>query len=134
MPTWWWVVAQQALGLIQPKLGLKFALQGDNVIILAVTPANADLATSDALHLAREVDPAGDRTIGEHQSRLSSNTIARRRRGSFPTAQTSVKGFSPCKHGVLFWNMCQAVLSCRDNSQGLQATHSAARAVLCCVL
>lgn len=29
-----------------------------------MTPANADLATSDALHLAREVDPAGDRTIG----------------------------------------------------------------------
>ena len=39
-------------------------LQGDNAIILAVTPANADLATSDALHLARQVDPAGDRTIG----------------------------------------------------------------------
>jgi hypothetical protein len=39
--------------------------QGDNAIILAVTPANADLATSDALHLARQVDPAGDRTIGE---------------------------------------------------------------------
>ena len=41
-------------------------VQGDNAIILAVTPANADLATSDALHLAREVDPAGDRTIGKH--------------------------------------------------------------------
>ena len=40
-------------------------LQGDNAIILAVTPANADLATSDALHLARQVDPAGDRTIGK---------------------------------------------------------------------
>ncbi|KAK9831821.1 hypothetical protein WJX74_010754 [Apatococcus lobatus] len=39
-------------------------IKGDNAIILAVTPANADLATSDALHLAREVDPAGDRTIG----------------------------------------------------------------------
>jgi len=39
-------------------------ISGDNAIILAVTPANADLATSDALHLAREVDPAGDRTIG----------------------------------------------------------------------
>lgn len=35
------------------------------VIILAVTPANADLATSDALRLAREVDPTGERTIGE---------------------------------------------------------------------
>lgn len=39
-------------------------LQGDNAIILAVTPANADLATSDALRIAREVDPTGDRTIG----------------------------------------------------------------------
>eukprot|EP00889_Picochlorum_renovo_P005048 jgi/Picre1/32078/NNA_007426.t1 len=33
----------------------------ENVIILAVTPANADLATSDALRLAREVDPTGER-------------------------------------------------------------------------
>lgn len=39
-------------------------IKGENAIILAVTPANADLATSDALHLAREVDPAGERTIG----------------------------------------------------------------------
>jgi Dynamin family/Dynamin central region len=39
-------------------------LQGDNAIILAVSPANADLATSDALKLAREVDPTGERTIG----------------------------------------------------------------------
>jgi len=33
-------------------------------IILAVSPANADLANSDALKLAREVDPDGNRTIG----------------------------------------------------------------------
>lgn len=39
-------------------------VKGDNAIILAVTPANADLATSDALRLAREVDPTGERTIG----------------------------------------------------------------------
>ena len=30
-------------------------------IILAVTPANADLANSDALQIARSVDPTGDR-------------------------------------------------------------------------
>ena len=36
----------------------------DNTIILAVTPANQDLANSDALKLARKVDPQGDRTIG----------------------------------------------------------------------
>ncbi|MEW5315614.1 MAG: hypothetical protein WDW38_007029 [Sanguina aurantia] len=39
-------------------------VKGDNAIILAVSPANADLATSDALRMARDVDPSGDRTIG----------------------------------------------------------------------
>jgi dynamin 1-like protein len=33
-------------------------------LLLAVTPADADVATSDALQLAREADPAGERTIG----------------------------------------------------------------------
>ena len=36
----------------------------ENSIILAVTPANIDLANSDALKLARKVDPDGKRTIG----------------------------------------------------------------------
>jgi dynamin 1-like protein len=35
-----------------------------NTIILAVTPANADLATSQALRLAKQVDPEGVRTLG----------------------------------------------------------------------
>ena len=35
-----------------------------NCIILAVTPANTDVATSDALQLAKEVDPDGRRTLG----------------------------------------------------------------------
>lgn len=35
-----------------------------NAIILAVTGANTDLANSDGLKLAREVDPEGQRTIG----------------------------------------------------------------------
>jgi dynamin 1-like protein len=35
-----------------------------NALILAVTPATEDLANSDALRLARQYDPAGDRTIG----------------------------------------------------------------------
>lgn len=35
-----------------------------NSLILAVTPANQDLANSDALRIAREVDAAGDRTVG----------------------------------------------------------------------
>lgn len=35
-----------------------------NTIILAVHPANTDLATSDALQMARRVDPHGLRTLG----------------------------------------------------------------------
>jgi len=35
-----------------------------NAILLAVTSANTDLASSDALKLARELDPLGERTIG----------------------------------------------------------------------
>lgn len=35
-----------------------------NAIMLAVTAANTDLANSDGLKLAREVDPEGQRTIG----------------------------------------------------------------------
>ncbi|KAM4663750.1 dynamin-1 isoform 6-T6 [Discoglossus pictus] len=36
----------------------------DNCLILAVSPANTDLANSDALKIAKEVDPQGQRTIG----------------------------------------------------------------------
>nr|ABF98532.1 Dynamin-related protein 1C, putative, expressed [Oryza sativa Japonica Group] len=35
-----------------------------NSIILAISPANQDIATSDAIKLARDVDPSGDRTFG----------------------------------------------------------------------
>ncbi|KAI8537740.1 hypothetical protein RHMOL_Rhmol09G0048100 [Rhododendron molle] len=35
-----------------------------NCIILAISPANQDIATSDAIKLAKEVDPTGDRTFG----------------------------------------------------------------------
>jgi replication fork clamp-binding protein CrfC len=42
---------------------LKF-ISKSNAIVLAVTAANQDLANSDGLKLAREVDPEGQRTIG----------------------------------------------------------------------
>ncbi|BAF27273.1 phragmoplastin DRP1E [Oryza sativa Japonica Group] len=35
-----------------------------NCIILAISPANQDIATSDAIKLARDVDPTGERTFG----------------------------------------------------------------------
>jgi len=39
-------------------------ISNENSIILAVTPANVDIANSESLKLAKEVDPAGKRTIG----------------------------------------------------------------------
>lgn len=37
----------------------------ENCLILAVTPANTDLANSDALKLAKEVDPQGECVVFE---------------------------------------------------------------------
>lgn len=34
----------------------------ENCLMLAVSPANSDLANSDALKIAKEVDPQGERT------------------------------------------------------------------------
>ncbi|KAI5091043.1 dynamin-2 [Silurus meridionalis] len=39
-------------------------ITNDSCLILAVTPANTDLANSDTLKIAKEVDPQGLRTIG----------------------------------------------------------------------
>jgi replication fork clamp-binding protein CrfC len=39
-------------------------IKKENTIMVAVSPANSDLANSDALQLAREVDPDGNRTLG----------------------------------------------------------------------
>ena len=36
----------------------------ESCLILAVSPANQDLANSDALKISKEVDPQGLRTIG----------------------------------------------------------------------
>ncbi|XP_071695064.1 dynamin-related protein 5A-like isoform X3 [Rutidosis leptorrhynchoides] len=43
---------------------LRAYIQKPNCIILAISPANQDLATSDAIKMSREVDPTGERTIG----------------------------------------------------------------------
>jgi replication fork clamp-binding protein CrfC len=43
---------------------IKFYIKKENTIILAITPANTDLSNSDAIQLAKEVDPEGERTIG----------------------------------------------------------------------
>lgn len=45
------------------EMAVKYASQ-PNAIILAVHAANSDLANSDGLQLAREIDPEGARTLG----------------------------------------------------------------------
>jgi replication fork clamp-binding protein CrfC len=45
------------------RITYKFISQ-KNALILALTAANTDVANSDALKMAREVDPDGERTIG----------------------------------------------------------------------
>lgn len=43
---------------------VKFYIQNPNSLLLTVLPANIDLATSDALKVAKEVDSKLERTIG----------------------------------------------------------------------
>ena len=45
-------------------------IRSPSCIILAVSAANTDLANSDAIMLARSVDPLGDRTIGTSRPAL----------------------------------------------------------------
>lgn len=39
-------------------------IEKPNCIILAISPANQDIATSDAIKISRDVDPKGERTFG----------------------------------------------------------------------
>lgn len=39
-------------------------IQKQNTIILCVIPCNVDIATNEALTMAKEVDPEGSRTLG----------------------------------------------------------------------
>lgn len=48
---------------ITKSMALKY-IEDARTIILCVIPANADMTTSDALQLAREIDPKGIRTVG----------------------------------------------------------------------
>ncbi len=49
---------------VQIRDMLLYFISNENCLILAVSPANSDLANSDALKIAKEVDPQGLRTIG----------------------------------------------------------------------
>ncbi|XP_037935604.1 dynamin isoform X2 [Teleopsis dalmanni] len=58
-------IGDQPQDIEQQIKGMIFQfIKKETCLILAVTPANTDLANSDALKLAKEVDPQGVRTIG----------------------------------------------------------------------
>lgn len=48
----------------QIRTMIKEYIRNDATIILAVVPANVDIATTEALQMAREVDREGRRTLG----------------------------------------------------------------------
>lgn len=57
------IYSQQPNSVVHPRVNIfSFRLlysQQPNSIILAISPANQDIATSDAIKLAKEVDPTG---------------------------------------------------------------------------
>lgn len=86
----------------------------DNCLILAVTAANMDLATSDALKMAKEVDPAGNRTLGvitkldlmdegTDAREVLENRLLPLKRGKLQISFSTVKGGNSCR--VLFQAM-----------------------------
>ncbi|PRQ24210.1 putative dynamin central domain, dynamin, GTPase domain, Dynamin superfamily [Rosa chinensis] len=59
------VVEGQAESIVQDIENMvRGFIEKPNCIILAISPANQDLATSDAIKISREVDPKGERTFG----------------------------------------------------------------------
>uniref|UniRef100_A0A2K5MMW6 MX dynamin like GTPase 1 n=1 Tax=Cercocebus atys TaxID=9531 RepID=A0A2K5MMW6_CERAT len=65
-------ITRVAVGNQPPDIGYKIKtlirkyIQRQETINLVVVPSNVDIATTEALSMAQEVDPEGDRTIGEN--------------------------------------------------------------------
>ncbi|XP_037380819.1 interferon-induced GTP-binding protein Mx2 [Talpa occidentalis] len=63
-------ITRLAVGNQPPDIGvqiknlIKMYIQRQETINLVVVPCNVDIATTEALSMAREVDPDGDRTLG----------------------------------------------------------------------
>lgn len=51
--------------LLQIKKLIKKFIAKQETINLVVVPSNVDIATTEALKMAQEVDPDGERTLGE---------------------------------------------------------------------
>lgn len=55
---------------LQIKMLLKKIIGCKETVNLVVVPCNVDIATTEALKMAQEVDPTGERTIGERIFKL----------------------------------------------------------------
>lgn len=61
---------QQEKIVEQIKKMVQKYISNENTIILAVSDAGVDIANSDSLEMAREIDPKGERTLGVAHSKL----------------------------------------------------------------
>jgi len=97
-------------------------------LILAVSAANADLATSDALALARKVDPAGERTLGvltKLDLADETSSAIEALRGQLYTLRLGYVGVvcrseDATKAGVTFEQALRAEEECLEHSKGLR--------------
>ncbi|XP_016651069.1 PREDICTED: dynamin-related protein 5A-like, partial [Prunus mume] len=65
LTTFLWHVEGQSDTIVQDIENMVLSyIEKPNCIILSISPANQDLATSDAIRISREVDPTGERTLG----------------------------------------------------------------------
>uniref|UniRef100_A0A8C5J6W2 dynamin GTPase n=1 Tax=Junco hyemalis TaxID=40217 RepID=A0A8C5J6W2_JUNHY len=107
----------------------------ENCLILAVSPANSDLANSDALKIAKEVDPQGQRTIGvitkldlmdegTDARDVLENKLLPLRRGRFPRALPMISFLCfPCVRFIVILNLLlvqQLTNHIRDTLPGLR--------------
>ena len=61
---------------LQIKSLIRKYILRQETINLVVVPANVDIATTEALRMAQEVDPQGDRTIGEKNEIVSHSVMS----------------------------------------------------------
>ncbi|GMH74000.1 hypothetical protein TrRE_jg8367 [Triparma retinervis] len=94
---------------------IKFYVSKPNCLILAVTAANTDLANSDAIAIAKEVDPKGERTLGV-MTKLDLMDRGTDARGIFTGESSDVPGLKLGYVGVV--NRSQADINEKKTIQG----------------
>lgn len=83
----------------QIKALIKKYIQRQQTINLVVVPCNVDIATTEALSMAHEVDPDGDRTIGKKGGSGFREMGREGRLSHMWKALDHLSGFSPSEGG-----------------------------------